>query len=68
MLLSLLEAKAEAKEKEILNLDSQIKEVRSVIIDLAAYEFRLLTERLTLRSEWDEIQEEIEKVREVFKL
>lgn len=68
MLLSLLEAKAEAKEKEIQNLDSQIKEVRSVIIDLAAYEFGLLTKRFTLRSEWDEIQEEIEKVREVFKL
>lgn len=68
MLLSLLEAKAEAKEKEIQNLDAQIKEVRSVIIDLAAYEFGLLTKRFTLRSEWDEIQEEIEKVREVFKL
>ena len=68
MLLSLLEAKAEAKEKEIQNLDSQIKEVRSVIIDLAAYEFGLLTKRFSLRSEWDEIQEEIEKVREVFKL
>lgn len=68
MLLSLLEAKAEAKEKELQNIDSQLKEVTSVINDLVAYKFGLLTKRLTVRSEWDEIQEDIEKVRKVFKL
>lgn len=45
MLLSLLEAKAEAKEKELQNLDSQLKEVTSVINDLSAYKFGLLTKR-----------------------
>ena len=68
MLLSLLEAKAEAKEKELHDIDSQLKDVTSIINDLSAYKFGLLTKRLTVRSEWDEIQEDIEKVREVFKL